>query len=140
MLDGAWLDALHAAPLADAHLALLGRGRHCLNAAAQIRQVIRLALVVIIKLGHRGICIARRTGPRGIARSSTAVQGLQLALDRGELLAEVEFLLLLRERLVHVGRNLLADLGNGRLLDEHLRRAVQAVVWVLGGKECWRGD
>lgn len=59
----------------------------------------------------------------------------QLALDGGELLAEEELFLLLGEALVDRLRYLLADLGDGRLLDENRSRALEAVVRQHRGQE-----
>lgn len=127
VLDAALRDALEPAPLAHGHLALLAGVRHRLDARAHVRHVLLLRLLVVVELRAPAHCAL----DQGRGTSSIAArEGVQLALDRRELLPEEELLLLLGKRLVDGLRDLACDLGDGSVLHAELGRALDAA---LGG-------
>ena len=79
----------------------------------QLSHIVRVGLVVVIQFGRS---IGTGTD-RGLG---LAVNVLQLFLNGRQLLSEKMFFLLLRERLVDNGSDLVADFGDGCELDEQL--------------------
>ena len=63
------------------------------------------------------------------------MQGLQLALNGSELLAEEKFLLLLGERLIDCCGDLLGHFGDGSLFDEEFCSELESCFGVWGAEE-----